>query len=79
MAETKPLNTILLWITLGVLGFIGTISFTTALSMAEMKGSQMTRSEVESKLAEVRTRQSSIEKDIMQMKLDYAERYPRPK
>lgn len=79
MAETKPINTILLYVTLGALGFIGTVTYTTSLSMAEMKGSQMTRSEVESKLAEVRTKQSSIEKDIIQMKIDYAERFPKSK
>lgn len=76
MAEQKPINTILLWITIGALGFIGTISYSTAINMAKLEGSQMTRGEIEAKLAEVRTKQSSIEKDIFQMKIDFAKIAP---
>lgn len=74
----RILNTILLSITLAALGFIGTISYNSSIALAELKGAQMTRAEIESKLAEVRTTQASTDKDLQQMKIDIAKLFTRP-
>lgn len=68
----KNLNTILLWVTIAGLGFIGATSFNNSIALAKMEGSQMTRGEVEAKLAEVRSIQMVLEKDIAGIRLEVA-------
>lgn len=75
--EAKNLNTILLWVAIAGLGFIGATSFANAVALARMEGSQVTRTEVEAKIAEVRVVQVTLEKDILQIKLDLAKLTPK--
>lgn len=50
----KNINTILLLTTLGVLGFIGNMSYNNSIAISEIKGSVIGRSELDGKLAEQR-------------------------
>lgn len=75
----SKLNTILLWVTLGVLAFVGVTSWNNSIQLAEMHGSQITRTEVESKLAQVQASIIATDKDVIQLKLDISQLQPRPK
>jgi len=70
----SSLNTILLWATLGSLGVIAALSLSTALQLAEMKGSMVGRQEIEAKIAEVKVSQLALEKDLTALKMALAER-----
>lgn len=70
----RNLNTILLWVLLAVLGAIGAITWNSSIAIAEMKGSLVTRAEVETKIAEVKAMYSAQQTDLIALKLALAER-----
>lgn len=70
----KNMNSIMLFIVLAVLGFLGNIGWNNSITLAEMKGGIVTKSELEAKLAEIRTSQLALEKDLTALKLALAER-----
>lgn len=79
--QGRSLNTILLAVTLGVLGFISVLSVTNAISMARIEGSMVGRQEIEAKIAEVKalyqagqTAQAATDKDLTALKMALAER-----
>lgn len=73
---TQPrnnLNTILLSIVLGVVGFIGWQVWACSLQIASMQASVVPRAEIESKLAGVATEQARLAQGQTQLTLDIAE------
>ena len=48
----SALNTILLFIVLGVLGWIGRVSWTNSMDLAKLTGAQMTREQIEKKISD---------------------------
>lgn len=67
-----PLNTILLWITLGVLSAIGAASWNNTIAMAKLEGSQVTRSEVDIKITEVKTQITSTQAEVAKLYVELA-------
>jgi|GEM_PF-7022119 len=51
-SKGSTLNTILLFLVLGVLGWIGRVSWTNSLDLAKMGGAQMTREQIEKKISD---------------------------
>jgi hypothetical protein len=70
MKNSSNLNTILLWATLAGLGFIATITYNNAIALSEMRGANVSRSELELKLTEVRNEQARLMVELQQLKLD---------
>ncbi len=72
--QTRNMNTILLWATLGSLGFISLLSMNNAISLAKMEGTMVGRQEIDARIAEVKVAQTALEKDLAALKLALAER-----
>lgn len=60
----NPLSTILISITLGVLSFVAYATFTTAVDVASLNASQITRPELETKLTEIRVLNAATEVEV---------------
>lgn len=76
MADGTPrnnLNTILLTVVLGVLGYTCYSSVTTQVQVAGLSASVVPRAEIESKLAVVQTEQARLAQGQTQLSLDMAE------
>ena len=69
----RNLNTILLWVTMGMLSFLGWSSWSNSMQLAEIKGSMVGRQEMESKIAEVKVVQTRLDTDLTALKLALAE------
>lgn len=67
--SATPLNTILLWITLGVLAFIGGASVKNTISLAALQAGQVTRTELDTRIVEVKIVQTQQTLDITNLRL----------
>lgn len=70
----KNLNSIMLFVVIAILSWMANASWNNSITLAEMKGGLVTKTELETKLAEIRTSQLSLEKDLTALKLALAER-----
>ncbi len=66
-------NTILLSVTLAVLLGMGTAVCWACMQLAAINASMIGRPEFESKLSEIRVKQSSLEADLFHLRLDLSE------
>lgn len=69
MEQKSPLNTILLFVTIGVLGFIAHSSYDSSVSIAVIQSSQITRPELETKLTEINAKIASINVQVTAINL----------
>lgn len=81
----RNLNSIMLFVVIGVLGFLSAVGWNNSLTLAEMKGNIVTRSDLELKIATLKadidlkisavdTNRLALEKDLTALKLALAER-----
>ena len=71
--SSRNLNTILLWAVCAMLGAIGTCTFASAVNLAYLKGSMVSRQEVQASLAETNAKIIAVDKDLTALKLSLAE------
>jgi hypothetical protein len=71
--SSKNLNTILLWCVCAMLGAVGVTTFTGAINLAYLRGSMVSRQEVEAKIAETNAHIIAVDKDLTALKLSLAE------
>lgn len=70
--ESSGLQTILLWVTLGALGFIGTATWSNSLALARLEGASMGRPEIEQKLSDIKAIQAATDVEIVKLKIQVA-------
>lgn len=81
----RNLNSIMLFVVIGVLSFLSTVGWNNSITLAEMKGSIVTKTDLELKIttlkadvdikiAEANTKTLALDKDLTALKLALAER-----
>lgn len=66
------LNTVLLGIVIAVSGFLSVATVNTLVSVGRIEAAQITRTELDTKISEVRMQQQEMQKDLVKMQLDIA-------
>lgn len=65
----SSLNTILLWVTLGALTFVGGATISNMKTLAAIEGGQVTRTELDTRILEVKVVQTQQSLDIVGLRL----------
>lgn len=77
-STSSLLNSILLFVLLGVVGFVGAATVRNGETLASIKASQLTRQEVDIRFTELKNKQDQLAADIVLIQIELAKLKSKP-